>query len=421
MNISKASSETVAATGDIITYTITLNVTAGPANFVTVTDTLPKNLSFVSFGPVPAGGTSDWNPLSKTMTFTFSSLSVGTYQLTYQTQVDSFVTEGVVLRNGAQVTYGGLPVPKQTAVNVTMATSYVVHVGVYNEAGELVKEIWVQELSQEILNLDVSASPTIVSLHGQFYLEYKGQAIATWDGTNSSGDPVSNGKYYVKVDNVDSMGVVNSVSQVVTVSRSIAKVQVNIFNEAGEIVRHLYSYMDDPTSNPLANISLSASVIQPSETGGAASTVSIVSASGMTLVWDGRSDSGAIVTNGQYQVEIHAADGKGGDQVMTKSVMVQSGNLPVTTGNVRAKPSILEGGNTLVTLVVDANIPLTLAAHLYDVAGELLRSNTGNAGDKTVTLDGSGLASGLYFVVVELTNAQGGSAGRQVTQIIIRK
>ena len=411
----------MARTGDVITYTITLNVTFGPANAVVVTDVLPASLSLMSFGPIPAGGTSSWNSLSKTMTFSFDSLAAGTYQVTYQAKVDNFVSEGTILRNNAQVAYAGLPAPKRTSVDVNMAKTYMVHVGVYNEAGELIKEIWVQELSSEILNFSLLTTPTIVSLHRQVYLEYDGQQIATWDGTNQAGDPVSNGKYYIKVDNVDSLGVVTSVSQTVTVNRSIAKVQVDIFNEAGEIVRHLYSYMDDPTSNPLSDVKLSSSVIQPSDTSGPDGTVSIISSNGLTLVWDGRSDTGSIVSNGQYQIEIHATDGKGGEVVVSKGVLVESGNTSPITGNVFAKPSILEKGNTTTTIAVNSNIPLTLTAKLYDLAGELLRTYRGDSGAKNVPVNVSGLSSGMYFVVVDLTNNQGGLVGHQVTQIVVRK
>jgi len=38
-----------------------------------------------------------------------------------------------------------------------------------------------------------------------------------------------------------------------------------------------------------------------------------------------------------------------------------------------------------------------------------------------VELDLSGVASGLYFVATDLINAQGGIAGKQVTQIVIQR
>jgi hypothetical protein len=58
---------------------------------------------------------------------------------------------------------------------------------------------------------------------------------------------------------------------------------------------------------------------------------------------------------------------------------------------------------------------------LYNTAGELVKAAvTGQPGSNQVPLDVSGVASGLYFVVVDLTNLQGGFAGHQVTQIVIR-
>ena len=421
MDISKVASEKIAKSGDTITYTLTLNVTTSGAINVQVTDVLPANLNFVAFGTIPAGGVPIWDPASKTMTFTFATLPVGTYPITYEAQVDSYVQEGTVIRNNAQLTYTGLSVPKTTSVDVTMATTYMVHVGVYNEAGELIKQIWVQQLSQEILSFNIFANPTITSLHGQVFIEYKGAQIATWDGTNASGDPVSNGKYYLKVDNVDSLGVVNSVSQTVTVSRSISKVLINIYNEAGEIVRHLYSYMDDPTTTPLSDFQLSSGVIKPSTAGGSAGSVAITSSNGLTLVWDGRSDSGAIVTNGRYQVEVHVNDGMGGEQVFTRALVVQSANDPISNGNVMAMPNIISGTTTTTRLIVSSTIPYTLSVQLYDVAGELLQKKTGGSGSNYLDLDISGLASGLYFAVTDLFNPQGAFAGKQVAQIVVQR
>ncbi len=37
-----------------------------------------------------------------------------------------------------------------------------------------------------------------------------------------------------------------STTQQVTVSRTIYKSTILIYNEAGEVVKHLYAYMDDP-------------------------------------------------------------------------------------------------------------------------------------------------------------------------------
>jgi len=422
VDISKVSSESVASSGDTITYTLTLKVTGSTANNVHVSDVLPGHLVYVGMGTVPAGGTSNWDLSTKTLTWDWTSLAPGTYTLTYQATVDNSVTEGTILVNNAQLTYSGLSGSKSASASVTMATLFTVHVGVYNESGELVKEIWVKQLSQEIKDFNIATSPTITSVHGQVYVVWKGQQIATWDGTNASGDPVSNGKYYIKVDNTDSLGVVTSVAQMVMVSRSIAKISVNIYNEAGEIVRHLYSYADDPGNVSLADIQLSSNVIRPSEVGGSNGTVAITSTSGLNLIWDGKSDSGAIVTNGHYQVEVHYVDGKGGEQVITRGLVVQSDNAAITDGNVFAGPNIIKGNTNTTLIQVHSTGSYTLTARLYDTAGELVRAAvTGATGANAVPMDLSGIASGLYFAVVDVINSQGGIAGHHVTQIVIQR
>jgi len=412
----------VARSNDVITYTITLNVPFGPANAVTVTDVLPASLSFVSFGPVPASGVT--NQSAKTLTWTFASLPAGTYSFTYQAQVGTFVPQGTVLTNSAQVAYSGLLTPKTTSVQVTMATAYTVHVGVYNEAGELVKEIWVQQLSQQITDFSILQNPTITSLHGQIFVEYHGQEIATWDGTNQSGDPVTNGKYYLKVDNVDPYGVVNSVAETVAVSRSIAKVEVDVYNAAGEIVRHLYSYADDPNNLPLSDVAMSTNVIKPvagsTPTPGNSNSVSITSTTGLNVVWDGKSDTGAIVTNGHYEVEVHFTDGKGGEETFTRGIVVQAGSGSVLNGLVVVSPNVLTGGQTTTTLTVNLLGNYTLSVQLYDLAGELIPSKVlALPGSGQATLDVTGLSSGLYLAVTDVKDANGGLVSRQTNKILI--
>jgi hypothetical protein len=63
---------------------------------------------------------------------------------------------------------------------------------------------------------------------------------------------------------------------------------------------------------------------------------------------------------------------------------------------------------------------LTLTVSLYDVAGErVTKPVTGPLGSNSAPLDAGGLASGLYLVVVDLTDANGGSAGRRITKIVV--
>ncbi len=424
MDISKDSSEKVAKSGDVITYTITLAVPLGPANNVVVTDTLPNYLTYVSMGAVPGGGTGNFDTTTQTLSWNFPTLAVGTYTLTYAVQVSNYVPQGVKLTNKAQVTYTGLSAPKQTSVDVKMAETYTVKIGVYNSAGELVKEISVQELSQEIKNFSLLATPVITSLKGQVYVEVGGQQIATWDGSNQAGDPVSNGGYYVQVTNIDPYGVVNNVSQIVTVSRSIAKVEVDVYNAAGEVVKHLYAYADDPGNLPLGNVDLSATTLQPTASTALNGTnrVTMSFPTGLVLSWDGKSDSGQIVTNGMYEMEVHWTDGSGGEEVITKGVMVNRGGNPVVDGVVFAGPNILTGGATTTTVQLNSTGSYTLTSSVYDVAGELVKAPvTGQPGSNQVPVDVTDLASGIYLVPTDIVDLQGRFVQKQIAKIMIVK
>jgi flagellar hook assembly protein FlgD len=406
-----------------VVYSIILNVVQASASSVTVTDVLPSQMTFQGFGITPGGGTP--TAVGNSLQWVFPSLSVGAVTMTYRAQIANFLAGGTVLTNNAQLTYAGNPVPQKASVNVIIEAVYTVKIGVYNSAGELVKQIYVKELSQQITSITLLQTPTITSLNGVVYVTVDGVQLATWDGTNQSGDPVSNGVYYVKVDNIDANGVDTSVSETVTVSRSIAKIQVNIYNEAGEVVKHLYAYADDPGNMNLGNVTFSTNVIKPTvgtPTPNGTGDLTLTFPNGVTVTWDGTNDSGQLVTDGTYEVEVNWTDGKGGQQVTTHNVTVERGTGSPAGGTVFAAPNILTGGSTWTTVQINSTLNLTLTASVYDIAGELVkRPMVGPTGNGTVPVDLSGLASGLYFIVVNISDTNGNFIQKQVTQIVIRK
>ena len=62
---------------------------------------------------------------------------------------------------------------------------------------------------------------------------------------------------------------------------------------------------------------------------------------GETLTWDGKDDQGAIVTNGHYDVEIHYEDGTGGDQVVTRGLLVESTGQTHPNEQIYSWPQVL--------------------------------------------------------------------------------
>jgi hypothetical protein len=105
-------------------------------------------------------------------------------------------------------------------------------------------------------------------------------------------------------------------------------------------------------------------------------------------------------------------------------VIVQRGNSPVTNGTVYAAPNILKGTTTTKIEVnpTSVNTNMTLTVSVYDTAGELVKKAVvGAVGANEVNLDASGLASGLYLVVVNLNDINGNFIQKQTTKIIIQR
>jgi len=320
--------------------------------------------------------------------------------------------------NQAQAQSSNAPT-RNAQAPVTVVGDYTVNIAVYNSAGEVVKEITVAKYSQSVDQVTASQDAVIDHVGDVVNLVWKGQVIGSWDGTSGSGQPVGNGEYYVKIDNVDSFGAETSVTTNVTVDRSLSTVTVKVYNESGEVVRTLYSQTAGPVDG-VTSVTLSSDTIQPGPqpTPGVPQTLGIVMSNGTTLVWDGRSDGGDFVGNGQYQVEVSVNDGKGNNTVVVKSVSVLSaGN---SAGDVVVAPNVLTAANPKADVSVSGSLALTLRVTVYTVAGEKTYSAVGQGGSGHVTLDSSVLSNGLYIVVVDLSDLSG-HIDRKITKLMVQK
>jgi flagellar hook assembly protein FlgD len=351
-------------------------------------------------------------------------LAPGTYTLTYNTQVNSFAQADVPLTNNAQLNYSGGPT-KSASVPITVIGNFSIAVNIYNSAGEVVKTIPLKQFSTAITNITLSTTNTITTLQGpgsSINILYDGVVIGTWDGTNNQGQPVGNGTYKVQIDNIASSGTVTSVSQNATVNRSIANVEVDIFNGAGEVVRKLYNVISNPVASNMTNVVLSAGIMKPSTSapnGNLTSAVSIYvldSSTPVTLVWDGTNDAASFVTPGEYQVQVHWTDGNGNTTNITKSILVLPSTSP--SGKVLAEPNEIKGTTTFTTFDASGiSGAAGLKVRIYTVAGEWIQTIPSSS--NTVSWTPNGLASGLYIASVEVDNANGGMLVRQNVKVLI--
>lgn len=408
----------------MLTYSLGLTVTGASATGVVVTDSLPANVTYVGSGPnnpnfLPA-------PLFQAsqslLNWTFPPLAPGTYQLTYQTQVNSLLPPGSTLLNRAVMSTNSAG-PVTSVASVEVSGSYKVVMGIYNEAGELVDQFYSQLLSQALSSVTLGGDGAVTALNspgGAVTVYYQDKPVAVWNGNNSSGTQVSNGTYFIKVDNFASTGSTTSSTQQVTVSRNINSIMVLIYNEAGEIVRHLYGNISDPGPS-VTSMSLSTQTIAPSEMGatGDPTFVTITLSNGVTLVWDGKGDNGNFVTTGKYLVSTSNKVGAGTGTFIVQPVFVDDRNLSQGVGVISARPNVLANGNLTTTFQTNSTLALTLRVSIYTVAGELVRVVEGEPGSNQAQWDAAGLASGVYLGVVEVRGPDGGLLSRQTVKLMV--
>jgi uncharacterized repeat protein (TIGR01451 family) len=421
--MTKHVSETTAKAGDILTYSIGITVTGNFANNIVVTDTLPTGLTFVSFGSVPAGTVTFASQPNLKWTLP-SSLAIGTYQLTYQAQVDSLVAGGAVTNN-AQLTSGSAA-PINSSVPVQIAGLYTVSINVYNSAGEVVKTIPVKSYSEPINGIILSTSNLITTLQGPgstIEIFYNGTLIGTWDGSNNNGNPVTNGNYVIKVDSTSSTGSVTTVAQDATVNRQLSNITATIYNSAGEVVRTLYNVVSDGNNSQMTNVNLSSKVIQPGSTVATAANLQIIvlnSGNPVTLMWDGTNNLGTVVTPGTYSIQLNWDNGQGSTTDISRTVLVTGGGGGVS-GVVVAEPNVLEPSQTLTTTFNGMGITnaSTVNVKIYTIAGQLVASIQGISGTQTAQWTATNIASGIYFAAVEVLDANGGVIEHQTLKLLV--
>ena len=170
------------------------------------------------------------------------------------------------------------------------------------------------------------------------------------------------------------------------------------------------------------SLSLSTSVIRPSESGGGSpAQVQIQVDSGIpVLYWDGDNNAGQLVQNGQYYVSVHTVDGNGGTSTMVQGIVVLSSQ---STGRlVLATPNVLEGPDPLFTFTVQEGLTnVRMEVRLYDLAGELMAHFEAETFGNQVRWQTAKIASGTYLAVVDLSTPSGDRLGRTTLPIEVIK
>jgi flagellar hook assembly protein FlgD len=291
------------------------------------------------------------------------------------------------------------------------------NISVYNEAGELVKVIANTTTSQEAqqVQLLVNGSQSNVVSPGS------GNALTillpnvetpdqqktsgstfSWDGTNSGGQDVANGAYYIKETTTDPYGHTDIITKPITVINSSQYVQVNIFNSAGELVATMSE--PNPTGEQMVlQVNNVVSVGSEAQPIGIAYTTSGAS----FITWDGKNSQGDYVESGVYEVQMVVKTEQGQSVVASKSVTILDEGAADVLGTVKSLPNPYTGnGTTPLKFTWQPSADGTIKIKIYNIAGELVRTLVGDLGAAAINWDlkgvgGQSVSSGTYICVVE--------------------
>jgi flagellar hook assembly protein FlgD len=263
---------------------------------------------------------------------------------------------------------------------------------------------------------------------------YKGIYLGAWNGTGSTGQKVTNGTYYIKIDSTDPTGVTTSVTKSINVLIVQSTLQITIYNEAGEVV---LSYNTQQIENMVAGgilqasdfnlglLELSSSVIAPSYSNPTApdSYLLITLGSGGAVRWDGRDSSGAIVTSGKYFIEIQTVVPGGGTQEVVREITVINHGQSAHSGVILAPNPVSLRLNSQAVFTLNGLSPEVASSQvkIYTIAGELVTTISNDpSGPGTITWNFNGsLASSAYICVVEMRSAAGGIIDRQILKAVL--
>lgn len=303
---------------------------------------------------------------------------------------------------------------------------YVLRIGVYNSAGELVKLLVNTPASSIVGPIEYKVnneSRSYMLGNEELSIVYMGvETPATigagvssfyWYAQNTGGQPVENGVYYIKVEQTDGFNHTSTYVKSVTVMQTYEYVELKVFNSAGEVIRIIKE------EKAMASDKVSLSVKDPVFVGyGGTGDVIISYGSDPSdnIKWDGTNDSGVMVLPGNYEIQVNVVKGDGKMYSTSKTVTVLR-NEKDFFKSIKAYPNPVKkdiSGSRTVIFIWDASGETgEMRISIYNVTGEKIRSMStplefGGAFWGLETNDGRTKATyGVYVCVFEAMTEDG--------------
>ena len=312
-------------------------------------------------------------------------------------------------------------------VTPTVPYPNLIIVSVYNSAGELVKKV----VSSPARGSLVSVSFTVTGGNGKdltlgdstLNIMMTGVEVpatygtnittVTWNGLNEQSQDSVPGEYYVSVQELDPYGHVNTITKEITVLDMRSYVELQVFNEGGELIRTIKVYTQSGTGYKLTAENI-PDVLTLSASGGSSFAIKFTSDLSNSINWDGKNEAGVAVSNGVYEIKISMINDNLGSMSVTKTVVLLNAGVTDFVGNLKIVPNPYRGeaANGAVKIRWDGMTAGHARVMILDVSGALVRELIGplEAGEvpwDTNNSAGKPVPNGIYIAIVEGKSAAG--------------
>jgi len=278
-----------------------------------------------------------------------------------------------------------------------------VDVGVYNSAGELVDILYQGGAENIPSGESIGSNPVLAGVQGvQLNLNTElenGADSLTWMGTNSNGQLVASGAYYIELTYKNTFGQTTSFAEPVQVlSTGNGGDSVSIYNSAGELV--WTAPLPVTGTVVTGSVTLSSDVVlmaMDSKTGQILTPLSITVGTNPPVAWGGLNLQGRPVGAGSYTVEVMSVQPGGAPLIVNKTIeVVASGSgRPVTA--VLIVPDPWRGQGPL-EVVYTPSVGDYGAGTIYNLAGQEVATASDGGDSGTLTFNPKGLSSGIYLL-----------------------
>ena len=299
---------------------------------------------------------------------------------------------------------------------------FQVSVGAYSSSGERIRSLYQGPASVlpgtlvlDRATLDLGGALLQIAFPGTLSGGLKSLA---WDGGNDSGQSVSTGIYYIKMDSVDPFGKSTSLIVAVQVIDARPVQYLSVFNSAGERLRQIPL----PTGLALNGLSLGADTLIVGGAAPAALKVDLHMGLGQSYSssWDGKNDAGAYVASGIYSIVLVSRQGPEEARVVSKSVQVL--RAPEEDAASLARPLLnpLPATQRQLSIVYPAQAGQRGSLSLYSLAGEMVgrAGNSGQAGQ--VSIDCGRLGAGIYVARLEIKDGTRVTGRKSIKVVLLR-